>query len=142
MPLPRYAERLKQITYGANDGIVTTFAVVAGFAGAEASGVGGIGAIAVLVFGLANLFADATSMGLGEWLSARAARDVVARRRRALDADPSAQHDALTHHFQSLGLTTLDAATMAALAAKSPALLTDLTIGQIEGLEDPGRGAL
>ncbi|WP_417249232.1 VIT1/CCC1 transporter family protein [Celeribacter sp.] len=140
--LPRYADRLKQITYGGNDGIVTTFAIVAGFAGAEATGAGQIGALAVLVFGLANLFADATSMGLGELLSARAARDVITRRRHALARDPSRQHAALTAHFEGRGLSSLDASTMASLAAKSPDLLADLTLNQIDGFEDPGQGAL
>ena len=58
------AEFIKQIIYGGNDGIVTTFAVVAGFAGAGASGIAEIGGIAVLLFGLANLFADGAAMGL------------------------------------------------------------------------------
>jgi VIT1/CCC1 family predicted Fe2+/Mn2+ transporter len=34
--LGRMQEFLKQIVYGGNDGIVTTFAIVAGFAGAQA----------------------------------------------------------------------------------------------------------
>ncbi|WP_366942774.1 VIT1/CCC1 transporter family protein [uncultured Paracoccus sp.] len=58
-------EFLGQIVYGGNDGIVTTFAIVAGFAGARADGTASVGAIAVLLFGLANLFADAVAMGLG-----------------------------------------------------------------------------
>ena len=37
--LGRTQEFLKQIVYGGNDGIVTTFAIVAGFAGAAADGV-------------------------------------------------------------------------------------------------------
>ena len=70
------AEFIKQIIYGGNDGIVTTFAVVAGFAGAGAGGIAEIGGIAVLLFGLANLFADGTAMGLGEFLSARSEQDL------------------------------------------------------------------
>ena len=71
---------LKQIVYGGNDGIVTTFAVVAGFAGAGAEGAGVVGGLAVLLFGLANLLADATAMGLGEYLSSRSERDVYQAR--------------------------------------------------------------
>ena len=70
------AEFIKQIIYGGNDGIVTTFAVVAGFAGAGAGGIAEIGGIAVLLFGLANLFADGAAMGLGEFLSARSEQDL------------------------------------------------------------------
>ena len=43
--LGRAQEYLKQITYGGNDGIVTTFAIVAGFAGASAEGAGAVGAL-------------------------------------------------------------------------------------------------
>lgn len=56
---------LKAAVFGANDGIVTTFAVVAGVAGA------GLPASIVVVMGLANMFADALSMGLGDYLGER-----------------------------------------------------------------------
>lgn len=69
-------EFIKQIIYGGNDGIVTTFAVVAGFAGADVGGIAEIGGMAVLLFGLANLFADGIAMGLGEFLSARSEQDL------------------------------------------------------------------
>ena len=83
--LGRTQEFLKPIVYGGNDGIVTTFAIVAGFAGASAEGAAQVGGLAVIVFGLANLFADAVSMGLGEFLSARSERDLyVAKRNREL----------------------------------------------------------
>jgi len=71
-----FAEFIKQIVFGGNDGIVTTFAIVAGFAGAGAEGAAQVGGVAVLLFGLANLFADAAAMGLGEFLSARSEHDL------------------------------------------------------------------
>ncbi len=52
--------------YGANDGILTTFAVVAGATG------GALSARAVIIVGVANLFADGLSMGVGNYLSIRA----------------------------------------------------------------------
>lgn len=63
---------LKETVYGGIDGIVTTFAVVSGFAGAShmLSDIK-YPLVVVLLFGLANLFADASSMGLGEYLSTR-----------------------------------------------------------------------
>lgn len=71
-----FSKYLKEIVYGGNDGIVTTFAVVAGFAGAGAgSAIGSVGYIAVLLFGLANLFADGASMSLGNYLSIRSEQD-------------------------------------------------------------------
>lgn len=70
-----FSQYLKEIVYGGNDGIVTTFAVVAGFAGAQAGSQTGLGYLAVLLFGLANLFADGASMSLGNFLSIRSEQD-------------------------------------------------------------------
>lgn len=73
-----FAEYLKEIIYGGTDGIVTTFAVVAGFSGATIASETtlSLSFMTVLLFGLANLFADGLSMGLGNFLSVRADHDV------------------------------------------------------------------
>jgi VIT1/CCC1 family predicted Fe2+/Mn2+ transporter len=60
---------LAEVIYGANDGIVTTFAVVAGVAGAALS------PSIVLILGAANLFADGFSMGMSNYLSRRSEED-------------------------------------------------------------------
>ena len=57
---------IRDIVYGANDGIITTFAVVSGVAG------GSLSHLAVLVIGVANLTADGMSMGVGNLLAIRA----------------------------------------------------------------------
>lgn len=57
---------IRDIVYGANDGLITTFAVVGGVAG------GGLSPAAVIVIGAANLAADGVSMGAGNLLSIRA----------------------------------------------------------------------
>lgn len=69
---------LKEIIYGGNDGIVTTFAVVAGFSGASLTSdqVFNLSFGAVLLFGIANLFSDAMAMGLGDFLSMQAEEEV------------------------------------------------------------------
>lgn len=67
---------LREIVYGGTDGIITTFAVVAGFAGAEQSMMGSLPVLTVLIFGFANLFADGVSMGLGNFLATRSEHDV------------------------------------------------------------------
>lgn len=56
---------LKAAVYGANDGIITTFAVVAGVAGA------GLSPQIIIVLGIANLVADGASMGIGDYLGER-----------------------------------------------------------------------
>ncbi len=77
-----FSKYLREITYGGNDGIVTTFAVVAGFAGAAADPASStIPIITVLLFGLANLLADGLSMSLGSFLSLRADQDMYKKER-------------------------------------------------------------
>lgn len=56
---------LPDIIYGANDGLITTFAVVSGVVGANLS------ANIVLILGVANLLADGVSMGASNYLSKR-----------------------------------------------------------------------
>lgn len=65
---PRLGIFLRDIVFGANDGIVTTFAVVAGASGA------GLSASVVIILGFANLVADGLSMGLGEYLGSKSER--------------------------------------------------------------------
>lgn len=62
---------LPDLVYGANDGIITTFAVVAGVAG------GGLSLRVVLIIGAANLFADGLSMAAGNYLSIRSHESVL-----------------------------------------------------------------
>ena len=57
---------IRDLIYGATDGIVTTFAVVAAVAG------GTLSLRVVLAVGTANLLADGLSMGVGNYLSIRA----------------------------------------------------------------------
>ena len=56
---------IRDLIYGANDGIITTFAVVAGVTG------GNLSSAAILIVGVANLLADGLSMGVGNYLSIR-----------------------------------------------------------------------
>ena len=128
--LGRLQEFLKQIVYGGNDGIVTTFAIVAGFAGASAEGAAEVGALAVLVFGLANLFADATSMGLGEFLSTRSQRDLYLSQRaselRELRRSPGQERAEVVQMLIERGLSPDDAEAAATHLMKSPELVVDM----------------
>ncbi len=56
---------IRDLVYGASDGVITTFAVVAGVTG------GTLSPVAVLVLGVANLLADGLSMGVGNYLGIR-----------------------------------------------------------------------
>jgi VIT1/CCC1 family predicted Fe2+/Mn2+ transporter len=72
------------LVYGANDGIITTFAVVAGVVGADLS------ERVILILGFANLLADGLSMGASNFLSRRSYAEASER------ADPpeAARHGA------------------------------------------------
>ncbi|MHB9025848.1 MAG: VIT1/CCC1 transporter family protein [Armatimonadota bacterium] len=61
---------IRDIVLGANDGIITTFAVVAGVAGAR------LPAVVVILLGFANLLADGISMGASNYLGARSEQAV------------------------------------------------------------------
>lgn len=62
-------EYIAEFVYGGIDGSITTFAVVAGAAGAGAD------LKWVLIFGFANLIADGFSMSVGNYFSSRSERD-------------------------------------------------------------------
>jgi VIT1/CCC1 family predicted Fe2+/Mn2+ transporter len=56
---------LPDLIYGANDGVVTTLAVISGVVGASMS------SVVILILGFANLLADGFSMGASNVLSRR-----------------------------------------------------------------------
>lgn len=59
----------KSITYGGLDGIITTFAVVAGAIGGQ------LGTTAIIILGFSNLLADGFSMAAGDYLSSTTEED-------------------------------------------------------------------
>ncbi len=67
---------LGDFVYGAIDGTVTTFAVVAGAAGAD------LGAAVVIILGVSNLFADGFSMAVSNYLGSTAEQDRQEQARR------------------------------------------------------------
>lgn len=67
---------LGSMVYGGLDGIITTFAVVSGVAGAQ------LGAHVILILGIGNLLADGFSMGTGDYLSTKSEREYYDREAR------------------------------------------------------------
>lgn len=65
---------IRDIVYGANDGIITTFAIVSGVAGANLS------SSVVLILGFANLFADGFSMGVSNYLGTKSEQEYTINR--------------------------------------------------------------
>ena len=63
------SQYLGDFVYGGLDGIITTFAVVSGVAGAS------LGTSVVLILGMANLLADGFSMATGAYLSTKSEQE-------------------------------------------------------------------
>jgi VIT1/CCC1 family predicted Fe2+/Mn2+ transporter len=62
---------IKDLVYGADDGIITTFAVVAGVVGA------GLSTKVIIIIGIASLFADGFSMAVSDYLGAKSEEVVL-----------------------------------------------------------------
>jgi VIT1/CCC1 family predicted Fe2+/Mn2+ transporter len=78
------------LVYGANDGLITTFAVVAGVTGGQLS------ARAILIIGVANLVGDGLSMGVGNYLSIRSHEGVLAAQNLPEEEARPARHGVAT----------------------------------------------
>ena len=90
-----FSEYLEEGVYGGTDGIVTTFAVVAGFSGANlGEHTLNLSVITVLLFGVANLIADGAAMGLGNYLSVKSAKALYKNAYAKLTFLPSASKQA------------------------------------------------
>ncbi|MEZ4200624.1 MAG: VIT1/CCC1 transporter family protein [Candidatus Paceibacterota bacterium] len=137
------ADYFKEVIYGGIDGIVTTFAVVAGFAGAALSNetTTQLSFLVVLLFGLANLFADAASMGLGNFLSVRSEQDLyrAARRReeRKITADPDGEHADTVALMIEKGFSQTDAETLAGIYRTNDEYWLDFMMTHKQEMSDP-----
>ena len=67
---------IENFVYGAIDGTVTTFAVVAGVVGAS------LPSSIIVILGFANLFADGFSMAVGNYLAVKTQNEYIAKARK------------------------------------------------------------
>jgi VIT1/CCC1 family predicted Fe2+/Mn2+ transporter len=92
---------LRDFIYGGIDGTVTTFAIVAGVAGADMPG--GV----VLVLGLANLVADGFAMGAANYAATKAERDdyirLLAVERKHIAVEPGGEREEIRQIFGGKG---------------------------------------
>lgn len=107
---PRHSY-LPDAVFGAIDGTVTTFAVIAGAIGADLS------IRVVLILGAANLLADGFSMAAGNFLANRSAAEEIARLRaiekRHIEVDPEGETTEIREIYRAKGFSgdALDALT-------------------------------
>jgi VIT1/CCC1 family predicted Fe2+/Mn2+ transporter len=94
---------LRASVLGANDGLISTAALVVGVAGADNQ------RSAVLVAGIAGLTAGALAMATGEYVSVSSQRDTeladLERERAELAASPEAERDELAAIYRGRGLS-------------------------------------
>lgn len=107
---------IKSVIYGGLDGTITTFAAVAGVAGAALSP--GI----VLIMGLANLIADGLSMSIGDYLSSKSEAEYEAaeRAREAWEVEhyPEGEKRELEEIYVQRGMNPEDAKAVVDIIAK------------------------
>lgn len=93
---------LRAAVFGASDGLVSNFALIAGVAG------GGVPAGTIVLTGLAGLAAGAFSMATGEWVSVRTQNEMteaeVAKERRELKINHEAETAELADYFVARGV--------------------------------------
>ncbi|HID40018.1 MAG TPA: hypothetical protein EYP36_10960 [Calditrichaeota bacterium] len=135
---------IKSMIYGGLDGIITTFAVVAGVAGASLSS--GI----VLILGFANLIADGLSMAVGDYLSTKAENEYnQAEREREkweVENHPEGEKQELVEIYTAKGISDEEARTMVDIISKHEKAWIDIMmveeLGIMESDESPLRNAL
>jgi VIT1/CCC1 family predicted Fe2+/Mn2+ transporter len=139
----KFAEYFKEVIYGGIDGIVTTFAVVAGFAGAAISNseTTQLSFAVVLLFGLANLFADAASMGLGNFLSVRSEKDLYSAKRNIelseMQANPETEVAETLILLRQKGFTETDAITLTGIYRTNEEYWLDFMMNNEHEMSDP-----
>lgn len=131
---------LKEIVYGGSDGIVTTFAVVAGFAGAQQTSTT-YPIVVVLLFGIANLVADGASMGLSNFLSLRSEKDLYDMERKKemyeIKNHPKLEREESIEILNGRGFSKNDAESIVLLYEKNPEYYADFMMNHELELPDP-----
>ncbi len=117
---------------GGLDGIITTFAVVSGVAGAK------LGTNVVLIMGLANLLADGFSMATGSYLSAKSEREYYEkeRAREAWEVKnfPRGERQELQEIYRKQGYPDADAKRMTEIKSRDPKRWVDAMMVEELGL--------
>ncbi len=119
----RRGRLLRSVIYGGLDGIVTTFAVVAGVAGASLT------VNIVLIMGAANLLADGISMAIGDFLSSRAEGEYEdaerVRERLEVDRIPDVKRSETAEGYIARGVPEKEAREIAQILSRHPGAMAD-----------------
>lgn len=139
---------IREMIFGAQDGLVSTLAVVATVAGASSD------RTAVLVAGVAAAIAGIFSMGIGEYMSSKSQLEVanqqIAEEREEVRDRPLEAEAEVAYMFEQEGLTHEDARRIAEVIATHPQSLLSTMVSKELGLivddemvtGSPAQGAL
>lgn len=127
-----------EMVYGALDGAVTTFAIVAGAAGA------GLGTGVILVLGFANLLADGLSMAAGTYLSMSSRQSLynAERRREEWEVEnfPEGEREEVKRIYQSKGFAGKGLEAIVELITSKKTVWVDTMMAEEIGLAPEKKG--
>ena len=128
---------LRAAIFGINDGLVSNFSLIMGFAGA------GVDKSVILLAGIAGLLAGAFSMGAGEYISMKVQREVYERlihlEAHELAMEPDEEREELAEIYVRKGIPAELAGRLAESIMADPALALDTHAREELGL-DPEQG--
>lgn len=126
---------IKDIVYGANDGIVTTFAIVAGSIGAK------FPLKVILILGVANLIADGFSMAAGNFLGTRSQnalfRSEQKREEDEVENKTEVEKQEIREIFGKKGFSDSDSDQLVGIVSKNKRFWVDFMMHYELGLSDP-----
>ncbi len=139
-----HGQYVKSAVFGGLDGIVTTFAVVAGVAGAK------LAASIVLIMGFANLLADGLSMAIGDYLSTKSEQEYEraerSREEWEIEHYPEGEKKELVEIYVEKGLSQQDAQAIVDILATNKKAWADVMMVEELGIvgsdESPIKSAI
>jgi VIT1/CCC1 family predicted Fe2+/Mn2+ transporter len=128
---------LRPAVFGASDGLVSNFALIAGVAGGAAAT--GADSTAVVIAGLAGLVAGAASMAAGEYVSVASQSELaeaeIELERRELVSRPEAEQNELAETFQRRGLSEELAGEVARELSRDPVTALEVHVREELGVD-------
>lgn len=126
---------LKPLIFGGMDGILTSFAIVAGAAGGQLS------VPVVLVLGFSNILADALAMGVGEFLSSKAENEwILSERKREsweMETYPEGEIQEMIDIYVERGMSQEDATSVIRTMSKYKEFFVDVMMAEELALQIP-----
>lgn len=130
---------LRAAVFGINDGLLSNFSLVMGFAGAEAK------PEYIILAGIAGLLAGSFSMAAGEYVSVRAQREVfeqqIAIEKEELEMSPKEEEEELSLIYQAKGIPAAEADHLARRIIENPKTAIDTLAREELGLDPSGLGS-